>query len=119
MAFSEHHADRIRRVFSEKGIPVREISMMGGLCIMVDDKMCCGLIRKKDSAQDYLMARVGPEAYEQCLSEPGALPMDFTGRPMIGFIFVGPEGFDMDGDLEAWVDRCLAYNPEAKSSKKS
>lgn len=44
--------------------------------------------------------------------------MDFTKRPMKGYLFVEPEGFDFEEDLEFWIDKCLAFNPEAKSSKK-
>ncbi len=118
MAYNEYQAERIRRVFSEKGIPFSEKKMMGGLCIMVDDKMCCGLLFDKEKKTDLLMARIGPEAGESVHSEKGVRPMDFTGRPMKGFVFVESEGFDMDEELELWVDRCLAYNPLAKSSKK-
>ncbi len=119
MAYNEYHAERIRRVFRERKVNFREINMMGGLCIMVDDKMCCGLLQKKDDNQDYFMARVGADVYEDFLNDNGALPMDFTGRPMKGYIFVAPEGFDMEADLELWIDRCLSFNPKAKSSKKS
>jgi len=86
--------------------------MMGGLCFMVDDKMCVGIIKNN------LMARVAPETYEQVLTLTGCHPMDFTGRPMKGFVFVTPDGVDLDEDLETWVQRCLDYNPKAKSSKK-
>ncbi len=79
---------------------------------MVDDKMCVGIIKED------LMARINPEGFEETLSEEGARQMDFTGRPMKGYVFVSPEGVDRDEDLERWVDRCLDFNPLAKSSKK-
>ena len=86
--------------------------MMGGLCYMIDDKMCLGIVK------DDLMARVGPDAYEELKQKEGAREMDFTKRPMKGYIFVAPEGIDFEEDLELWVDRCLEFNPLAKSSKK-
>ena len=117
MAYNEYQSERIRRVFSQKGIPFEEKKMMGGLCFMVDDKMCCGLLYDKKKETDLLMARVGPEAAEAAMGKDGVLPMDFTGRPMKGFIFVESSAFDLDDDLESWVDRCLAFNPLATSSK--
>jgi hypothetical protein len=44
--------------------------------------------------------------------------MDFTGKPMKGFVYVYPEGFDMDDQLEFWIDLALAFNPKAKKSKR-
>ena len=79
---------------------------------MVDDKMCIGVHTEK------IMARVDPEREEDLLLKPGAKTMDFTGRPMKGFIFVEPNGYDLDEDLKSWVDQCLEYNPKARSSKR-
>jgi hypothetical protein len=44
--------------------------------------------------------------------------MDFTGRPMKGYVFVSDEGFETDTDLDFWVEKCLAFNPLAKANKK-
>lgn len=79
---------------------------------MIDDKMCIGIIK------DDLMARVGSDAYESLVKREGARPMDFTKRPMKGYIYVSPEGVDFDEDLEFWIQKCLDFNPLAKSSKK-
>ena len=79
---------------------------------MVDDKMCLGIVK------DELMARVGPDAENEALKMKGSRPMDFTGRPMKGYLFVSEEGIDMEEDLEKWVQLCLDFNPQAKSSKK-
>ena len=118
MAFDEYQVDRIREYLKRKHINFEEKKMMGGLCIMVDDKMLCGAMTNKKTGDHLLMARVGKENYEQSLQVKGARPMTFTGRPLSGFLFVDPEGYDMDEDLEKWIDRCLAFNPHAKSSKK-
>ena len=74
--------------------------------------MFCGI------AGEDLMVRVGTERYEQALSEPHTQVMDFTGRPMRGFVFVEPEAVDSDKDLEYWVKLCLDFNPKAKRSRK-
>ena len=118
MAYNEFLADRIRRVFQEKRSAFTEKKMMGGLCFMVDDKMCCGIHFDKKKNTDLLMARVGEDIVEAAIREKGCFPMDFTGRPMKGFAFISPEGYDMDEDLEKWIQRCLDFNPLAKASKK-
>ena len=112
MAYDEHLADRIRRIMKEKKVRFEEKKMMGGLCFMVKEKMCVGIDDVK------LMARVGPDVYEQALKKKGCREMDFTGRPMKGFVFVEPKGIDLDADLAYWVQLCLDYNPKAKSSRK-
>ncbi len=112
MAYDEFLSERIENQLKTKGIPYEPKKMMGGICFMVDDKMCVGVVK------DNLMARIDPEFYDRALQVPGARPMDFTGRQMKGFVFVEPKGTDLDSDLEYWVDRCLEFNPKAKSSKK-
>ena len=64
------------------------------------------------------MARIGAIAYEKEIVKAVCLPMDFTGRPMKGYVFVTTDGFDTDNDLSYWIDLCLAFNPMAKASKK-
>lgn len=110
--FNEYLADRIRQVFQEKKTIFTEKKMMGGLTFMVNDKMCVGIIH------DDLMARIDPEIYEEALTKKGAREMDFTKKPMKGWIYVGPDGIDMDKDLSNWIQLALDFNPKAKSSKK-
>ncbi|GAA3552409.1 TfoX/Sxy family protein [Snuella lapsa] len=117
MAYDTYLADRIRQQLREMHVPFSELKMMGGLCFKVDNKMLCGIHTDKKYGDNLLMARVGPDAYEEELLKPHCLPMDFTGRPMKGYIFVTPEGFDADEDLAYWLSLCLAFNPTAKSSK--
>lgn len=85
---------------------------------MVNDKMALGVHYWKKKETDLLMARVGPDAYETALNTKGAHSMDFTGRPMKGFVHVTPEGYDTDEQLEYWIQVCLDYNPQAPLSKK-
>jgi len=118
MAYDEFMADRIRQILKEKKVLFIEKKMMGGLCYMIDDKMCCGIHFDKKKKTDLLMARIGDPATEKALQRTGCHPMDFTGRPMKGFVFVSPEGFDTDEDMSYWIQLCLDYNPLATSSKK-
>lgn len=85
---------------------------MGGLCLMVRGKMCVGV------EQNRLMARIGPDAYDAALLRPGCRPMDFTGRPLRGFVFVDKAALRTPRQLAAWLDLALAYNPTAASSRK-
>ncbi len=118
MPYDEFLADRIRRVLSEKKALFSELKMMGGLCFKVDNKMLCGIHIDKKYGDSLLMARVGEEAYEEHLEKDNTLPMDFTGRPMKGYVFVTPHGFDTDEELAYWIEECLGFNPLAKASKK-
>ena len=118
MAYDELLADRIRQVFTERKANFYEKKMFAGLCFMVEDKMCCGIHFDKKKNTDLLMARIGEEASSNAMKKKGCHPMDFTGRPMKGYVFVTPDGFDTDKDLEYWLDLCLAFNPLAKVSKK-
>ena len=112
MPYNELLADRVRNVLWEKRVSFEEKKMMGGLCIMVEDKMCVGIIKEN------LMARVGPEAYGPVLEKAGCSKMDFTGRPLKGYVFVSPEATDKEEDLAYWIQLCLDFNPLAKASKK-
>lgn len=118
MAYDEYLADRLRQALKEKQADFSELKMMGGLCFKVDDKMLCGIHTDKKFGDNLLMARIGEDAYPNEISKDVCLPMDFTGRPMKGYIFVTPEGFDSDDGLSYWLDRCLDFNPLAKTSKK-
>ncbi|MBN3581598.1 TfoX/Sxy family protein [Algoriphagus aestuarii] len=118
MAFDEYLVERLQSSLKRRGVSFTQKKMMGGLLFMVDDKMLMGINQDKHSKQDRLMVRVGEKAEELCRKRTGCRSMEFTGRPMKGFVFVDPEGFDLDEDWEFWVEMALKYNPEAKSSKK-
>jgi len=112
MAYDPYLEERIDKVLRDNAVSFVSKKMMGGLCYMVDDKMCVGIIK------DMLMCRVGPDQYDEHLSKEHVQEMAFTGRPMKGYLFVRADGYDMDVDLEYWVQQCLAYNPLAKASKR-
>ncbi len=112
MAYDEYLQERIERILNDQAVQYEAKKMMGGLCYMVDDKMCFGIVKGD------FMARVGTDQYDILTEREGARPMDFTKRPMKGYLFVAPEGVDREDDLEFWIQRCLDFNPMAKSSKK-
>ncbi len=102
MAYDEGVAQRLRETYANTA-NVDEKKMFGGIAFMVSGHMSCGVI------DDALMARVGPGQYDDALQLPHAREMDFTGRPMKGFVHVEPEGFESDPDLSAWVQRSLDF----------
>jgi hypothetical protein len=116
MAYSEFLADRVReRLRAQR---VTEKKMMGGLIFMVNNKMCIGVDVDRKTRQDRIMVRVGKNAYEHLLKKNGCREMDFTGKPMKGFLFIYPEGFDQENDLDFWIGQALEFNKEALSSQR-
>lgn len=116
MTCDEELADRIRAVLQREGA-VREIRMFGGVCFMVGGHMCCGV------ARDELMLRLGAEGATLALGRPGVRPMDFTGKPMAGMVFVSERACRGDG-LRRWVELAVAFvrglpEKKARSAKKS
>ena len=102
MAYDEKLADRVREVLGRRR-GVTEKKMFGGLAFMVNGHMTCGVLGED------LMVRVGPDAYEAALKRAGCRPMDFTGRPMKGMVYVSPRGHRRKASLEAWVKMGLSY----------
>lgn len=102
MAYDEGLAQRLRDLFRDLA-GVVEKKMFGGLAFMVHGHMCCGV----EGAG--LMVRVGPDQFDDSLSQPHARPMDFTGRPMKGFVYVESQGLGSERLLQEWVDRGLKF----------
>lgn len=118
MAFDEFLADRIKRTLKALNADYTSKNMMGGHVFSVDNKMLCGIHIDKKYGDSLLMARIGETAYEAEIAKDECLPMDFTGRPMRGYIYITPAGFDLDDDLAYWLQLALDFNPIAKASKK-
>jgi TfoX/Sxy family transcriptional regulator of competence genes len=98
MAYDEKLSRRIRKALS--GQPaVTERAMFGGLAFLMSGRMICGIVN------DELMVRVGPDRHEEALAEPHVRPMDFTGRPMKGYVFVAAAGCRTDAAVARWVQR--------------
>ena len=109
MAYSEYVVDRVRYRLKGAGV-LEEKKMIGGYLFMVNGKMCIGVDMDKSTQQYRLMVRVGKLNYEELLEKEGSRKMDFTGRPMRGFLFIYPEGFDAEEDLDFWVEKALEFN---------
>ena len=101
MAYDEGLAERLREVIPARGISERK--MFGGVAFMARGYMFAGIVG------DVLMARVGPDYYEQALARPHVRVMDFTGKPMKGYVFVDPPGLESDEDLAEWAQRGYSF----------
>lgn len=116
MAYDLSLAHRIRQLLPDRP-GITEKQMFGGIAFMVDGHMFVGIVK------DDLMVRTGPERFEEALSAPHVRPMDFSGRPMTGYVYVAPDGLKSDNDLSRWIglgcDFASALPPkQPKKSKK-
>lgn len=114
MAYDPALVERIQTLLADRA-GVSQKRMFGGVCFLLHGHMACGV------ADDRLMLRVGPERHEATLALPHVVPMDFTGRPLRGFVFVQPAGFRTAAALRKWLDLALevaATSPAEKGRPK-
>ena len=101
MAYDESLADQVREIMlGEPGLNERK--MFGGLAFMLDGRMCCGIVGNE------LMLRLGADGAQQALEDANVRPMDFTGKPMTGMVYIAPEGLSGD-TLNHWLDQAAAF----------
>jgi TfoX/Sxy family transcriptional regulator of competence genes len=103
MAYDEGLAQRLREQLADH-FGLQERKMFGGLAFMHRGHMLVGI------TGEVLMARVGPDHHAAALKRAHARPMDFTGKPMKGYVFVDPAGFSTDANLARWIALCLEFN---------
>ena len=111
MAYSEKLANRIRERLANLPV-IEEKEMMGGLTFMVNEKMCVGIIK------DEMMCRIDPEFHDTAIEMTGCRTMDFTKRPMKGYVMIDDTGMRTAKEFEFWINLALEFNHKAKSSKK-
>jgi hypothetical protein len=110
MAYDEKLASRVRALLEGKR-GIAEKRMFGGIAFLLRGKMCCGVLK------DDLVVRVGSERYSVALSRPHVRPMDFTGRPIIGFVYVGPRGVKTAAALAKWLNEAVEHAMSLPGSK--
>ena len=113
MSYDEKLAQRTREMLAATNRKTEEKKMFGGLCFMVNGKMCVGVEKER------MMVRLDPEKYATVVKKKGCMPMDFTGKVMKGFVFVDTSVLNTKKDLQFWMDLALEYNQVAKPAKKS
>ena len=109
--YNEALANRVRQKIASLS-NVEEKEMMGGLTFMYNDKMCIGIIK------DELMCRIDPALHESYVEKTGCRTMDFTNRPMKGYIMIDETGMTTQKDFDYWIDLAIDFNKRAKSSKR-
>jgi len=111
MTYDEVLAERIRIVIKGKR-GFSEKKMFGGLSFLLHGNMCCGVIRKN------LVVRVGSDQYRKALSSPHTRPMDFTGKPLRGYVYVRPAGYRTGRSLQKWVNQGIVFTSTLKRKAK-
>ena len=111
MSYNDRLANRIRERLTHLPV-IEEKEMMGGLTFMVDDKMCIGIIK------DEMMCRIDPDVHETVIEMTGCRTMDFTKRPMKGWVMIDSSGMRTQKEFEFWINLALEFNTKAKSSRK-
>jgi TfoX/Sxy family transcriptional regulator of competence genes len=114
MPYDEKLAARIETILKEEK-KLTSKKMFGGICYLINGNMCCGVEKTR------VMVRIGAENYESALKEKSVRPMDFTGRPLKGFLYLTAQSSDDPSTLKKWILRAAAHArelPPKKSAKK-
>jgi len=110
VAYDEKLAERVRGALAGRK-RITEKKMFGGLAFLLDRRMCCGIL------SDDLMVRVGPERYVAALARPHVRPMDFTGKPLFGFVYVSSPGVKTGAALAKWLREATEYAASLPAGK--
>ena len=102
MTYNQELVDRVRSHLADQD-GYQEKNMFGGLAMMLNGNMCCGVVGEE------LMARVGPDRYEDCLKVEYVRQMDFTGKPLRGMVYIAAVGLDSDRELAIWIGMSQAF----------
>lgn len=112
MSYNEKLTDNVRELIAATDRKVEEKKMFGGLCFMVDDKMCVGVNTGR------MMVRLDPAIYEEVLEQEGCVPMVHGGKMMKGYVYVSESVLTTKKKLEYWINLALAFNLVAQPAKK-
>ncbi|PHI18845.1 RNA methyltransferase [Lewinellaceae bacterium SD302] len=118
MAYKEEHAERLRSMLWAAGAEFNQLKMMGSCCYKVDDKLCAGVVTEKESGEDLVLLRLGPEAVGKALEKPGVKPFQPGSTPMKDYVLISEDHLVDDEAYAEWIALALAFNPLAKASKK-
>ena len=110
MAFDQDLAMRVRRLL-EKQDGISERKMFGGLAFLLKVKMFCGVLGHD------LVARLGAEQAQTALRRSYVRPMDFTGRPMKGYVYIAPDGLRTDRALQTFIRHAIRYTSSLSSKR--
>jgi TfoX/Sxy family transcriptional regulator of competence genes len=111
MAYNLNLAEKIRNRLIDIS-PIEEKEMMGGLAFMYNGKMCVGIIK------DEMMCRIDPQLFDWALEQNACREMDFTGRPMKGWVMIEEAGINHPHEFNQWIQMALEFNKKAKKTLK-
>ena len=111
MAYDEELAARVRRALRRRS-DITERKMFGGLSFLRDGRMCCGIVGND------LVVRVLDKEMPFVLQRAHVRPMDFTGKPLRGFVYVAPDAIATDDGLRDWIARGVAFTKEKASTNR-
>lgn len=111
MAVDQRLLERVRAALGRRRVV--EKRMFGGVAFLLRGHMCVGVLGST------LVVRLDKEKTDSLLSPPHVRPMDFTGRPMRGFLYVDGPAIRTAPALKNWVERAVGYASSlpAKKSK--
>ncbi|MDW3208430.1 MAG: TfoX/Sxy family protein [Reichenbachiella sp.] len=117
MAYDQHLADRIARELQEQGVSAEAKRLMGGLCFVMNEKMCVGTSIDKTNGKPRLIARIGAEAVQVALKNKNCLPFQPAGKVMKDFVSIYEMEIDSDKNLSHWVKLSIAFNHNLDEKK--
>lgn len=113
MAYNERYAEQVKKILLKKNVDFEEKKMFGGIAFMIDGKMTCGITK------DDLMVRIIESEYEKALKDKNVRKMDFTGKPLKGFLYVDKSVFKDDKTLEKWINFGIEYVKSLKEKRRN
>ncbi len=114
MPFNQALAEKVRRAL-EGTQGLTEKKMFGGIAFLVDGAMCVGVDK------DDLIVRCAKDETDGLLAKEGVRAFDLSGgKPMKGWLLVGPKATGTAGGFKEWIDfargRALPPQKAAKTS---
>ncbi len=110
MTYNHKLAERIRNSLALVHKDVTEKKMFGGICFMVNGKMC--ICVGGGDTPDQMMVRVGPKLYEEALKKKEAKPVIMRGHKIKGYVDLTKKAMKVEKNLAYWIDLALEYNRE-------
>jgi TfoX/Sxy family transcriptional regulator of competence genes len=110
MTYNEKLLNRVREALADQK-DLEEKKMFGGICFMIDDKMCIGVNKEE------MLCRIGPDEVDAALEHSGVREMVMGDRVAKGYVYISEEAMKTKKQFDHWIELCLAFNKFAKSSK--
>lgn len=109
-------SERLRNAVDGRGFEER--FFFGGVAFFLNGHFAIGVYH------DRLVLRIGEDAANAAIESEAADPMDITGRPMRGWVYVQAQSFKRKQDLADWIDQVhdfistLKPKPKKNTAKK-